>query len=93
MSGPDIILDINKKYLSINPDKYIDVVYKEVNINKVEEQSLSFIRNRPLMDMRAKMSMCCLVCGSTSQVGESIKLKSQLSTERYIKNFSKKRRF
>ncbi len=93
MFGPDIVLDVNRKFLSINPDKYIDIVYKEVNINKLQEESLSFIRQRPLFEMKSKLSMCCLECGSTLQVGENIKLKSQLNPETYIKSFVKKRRF
>lgn len=93
MSGPDIILDLDRKYLSINPDKYIGIVYKEFSINKPQFESLSFIRNKPLFDMQAKLSMCCLECGYTQAVGENIKLKSQMSPETYIKNFQKKRLF
>lgn len=93
MTGPDIILDVNRKFLSINPNKYIDVVFKEVNINKLQTESLSFVRQRPLFQMTTKLSMCCLDCGYAQSVGETIKLKSQLSPETYIKSFVKKRRF
>lgn len=93
MFGPDIVLDVNRKFLSINPNKYIDVVYKEVNINKLQTESLSFVRQRPLFEMKSKLSICCLECGYTQTVGENIKLKSKISPETYIKSFVKKRRF
>lgn len=91
--GPDIILDVNKKYTSINPNKFISVDHRFPTINKLEDKKLLFVRNRPIFDMKAKMSMTCFECGCISQVGGNIKLQSQISPERFIKTFAKKRRF
>ena len=93
MAGPDIILDINRRYLSIDPNKYIEEIQGPISAKYVQEGNLSFIRNRPSIDMRTKLSMCCLECGFTSKSCTNIKLKSQLSVERFIKNFRNKKRF
>lgn len=86
MVGPDIILDTNIKYLSIDPDKYIAINAREINIKKLEEEKLSFIRSMPAFNMQAKLSMCCLNCGSLNKVGSNIKLKSNVSIQKFAKN-------